>query len=846
MKRPSIWLSLLPFLLLTGGPTGALADTPPLSSIPSYYGLLQWNLTSPSAFSTAAGGYANPAVYSTMPAFEGQFSWTDVDNSFSSLGDWGLFLGGTNIGFGVVRNEIPVDTTGQIAGVNDMRIAISGRDRHTSFGLGFGWSSGDDKLVGRSDIFQIGLTHRVGRYVSLGVSGDFALNNSNQQGLFDLAVRPLANQIVTVFGDINWPKGFSFKDAPWSAGAMVEPVAGLQLIGRYFENESYTFSLGFSFGALGLYGTPRYNKDNNRTNTTYQIRSGYPQRSFIDNAAAKNKYYLSVNLKGPVKYRGYKYFDTPGNRLLDLERDLDHAITDPAIRGVAINMSGMSVTRGKAWEIREKLAQVRRAGKHVVVYTDEMGMTELHLASVADKIVFDPQGSIVIPGYVIGRTFVKDALVKLGIGFDEWRFLKYKSAAEAFSRTTMSEADREQRLGLIEDFYATTRSGVTTGRGVSGDTFDKWINEDILISPTKAVEVGLVDQLGRWDDVAKVIEELEGSKKRYRSRHMLAENHYPSNLWGEDPEIAVVYALGYCGMDTGIRARKLEKIVKRVVNDRFTKAIVIRVDSPGGEALASDLVAERIRAGVKKKPIIISQGDVAASGGYWLSMYGTEIYALPQTIVGSIGVIGGWIWNDGIGEKIGHTSDHVKVGDKADFNYGIRLLLAGPMLPERNLTTDERDQLIGELEGFYQGFVKKVADGRQMTVEDVEAVAQGHVFSGIDGKEIGLVDEIGSLDDAIKAAARAAGIEDDEPITIVEYPKMPPFRIRFGGGPLGPLARLLGWGDGNQETEADMEWLYNPEWLYVRSLFNNPGRPLFMLPPEYNVYDGKWGPQVGE
>ncbi len=843
MMRASIWLLLL--VLLAGAPIGARAETPSMSSIPSYYGLLQWNLTSPSAYSTVAGGFANPAVYSTLPAFEAQFSWTDVDNTFSNLGDWGLFLGGSNIGFGAIRNEIPIDTTGRVAGVNDMRIAISGGDHNTTVGMGFGWSTGDDELVGRSDIFQIGLVHRFGRYASLGVSGDFALNNSNQQGLFDVAVRPLANQVLTVFGDINWPKGFSFKDAPWSAGAMVEPVPGLMLIGRYFEDESYTFSLGFSFGAVGLYGTPRYNKDNNRTNTTYQIRSGYPQRSFIDNASEKNKYYLNVNLKGPVKYRGYQYFDTPGHRLLDLQRDLDYAITDPTIRGVAINMSGMTVTRGKAWEIREKLSQIREAGKHVVVYTDAMGMTELHLASVADKIVFDPQGMIVIPGYAMGRTFVKDALVKLGIGFDEWRFLKYKSAAEAFSRTTMSEADREQRLALIEDFYATTRSGVTAGRNVSNDTFDKWINKDILISPTQAVELGIVDQLGRWDDLAKVIEELEGSRKRYRSRHMLAQNHYPSNLWGENPEIAVVYALGYCGMDTGIRARKLEQIVKRLVNDRWTKAIVIRVDSPGGEALASDLVAERIKAGIKKKPIIISQGDVAASGGYWLSMYGTEIYALPQTIVGSIGVIGGWIWNDGIGEKIGHTSDHVKVGEKADFNYGIRLLLAGPMLPNRNLTSEERDQVVGDLEEFYQGFVKKVADGRGMTVEDVEAVAQGHVFSGLAGKEIGLVDKIGTLDDAIKAAKAAAGIEDDEPITVVEYPKMPAFRLRLGGGPLGPFARFFGWGDVSG-SEAEMEFTVNPEWLYVRALFNNPGRPLYMLPPEYNVYDAKWGPRMGE
>jgi protease-4 len=838
---------MVTFLSLGWAPRSAWAQsTQPLSSIPSYYGLLQWDLTSPSAYSTVAGGYANPAVYGTLPAFETQFSWTDVNNDFGNLGDWGLFLGGSKLGFGVIRNEIPL-STGQIAGVNDLRIALSGRDHNTSVGLGFGWSTGDDELVGRSDIFQIGLVHRFGRYVSLGLSGDFALNNSNQQGLFDVAVRPLADQKLTVFADAVWPKSFSLSDAPWSAGAMIEPVPGLQLIGRYFENESYTFSLGFTFGGLGIYGTPRYNKDNDRTNTTYQIRSGYPQRSFIDNSASKGKYYLEVPLNGPVKYRKFKYFDTGGNALLKLERDLDAARTDPAISGVAVNLSGAVVSRGKAWEIRDKLAQIKEAGKHVVVYTDGMGMTEFYLASVADRIVLDPEGVMVIPGYVAGRTFVKDALVKLGIGFDEWRFLKYKSAAEMLSRTSMSEADREQRLELIEDFYATTRGGVATGRRVSDDTFDKWINDDVLLSPKQALEQGLVDKLGRWDDVKGVIKDLEGSKKRYRSASMLANNRYPSTLYGENPEIAVVYALGYCGMDTGIRARKLEKVMKRVSDDRWTKAVVLRVDSPGGLALAADLVAERVKQCAKKKPVIISQGDLAASGGYWLSMYGTEIYALPQTIVGSIGVIGGWVWNDGIGEKLGHTSDYVKVGDKADFAFGIRLLLAGPMLPDRNLTPDEREEVIGEMEGFYRGFVEKVANGRQMKVEDVDKIAEGRVFSGVTGKEVGLVDQIGSLDDAIKAAKKAAGIKDDETITVVEYPKMPAFNFgRFRPPYANVVAGWFGWDTDAHDAEANSEIWQNPEWAYLRALVNNPGQPLYMLPPEYNVRDAKWGAGLRE
>jgi protease-4 len=832
MKRSIVRLWVVAFVATAGASTHAQAQ-----SIPSYYEALQWNLTSPSAFSTSAGGYANPAVYGTLPGGEAQFSWTDIDNDFGKLGDWGFFLGGPHIGFGVIRRETPFDTTGQVAGVNDLRIALSPGQMHgTSVGFGFGWSTGDEDLIGRSSIFQFGLVHRFGRHASMSLSGDFALNSGEQQGLFDVAVRPLGDQRLTVFADAMWPSHVSFSDAPWSAGAMVEPIPGLQLTGRYFENESYTLSLGFAFGSLGLFGTPRFDQDSERANTTYQIRTGYPQRCFVEKAATKDKYYLELGMKGPVRYRGHRWFDSGGRRLLTLERDLEYARTDASIAGVALNLSGMEITRGKAWEIRKQLAEIREAGKHVVIYSDELEMTSYHFASVADRIVLDPQGIVIIPGYVMGRTFVKDGLAKIGVGFDEWRFLKYKSAAESFSRTSMSPADREQRLALVEDFYAATRADVMASRNVSADTFDKWVNEDVLISPKQALELGVVDKLGRWDDVAKVIEELEGSKKRYVSTGMLDENHYPSTLWGEDPTIAVVYALGFCGMDTGIQARKLEKIVKQLSNDRSTDAVVIRVDSPGGLALAADLVAERIKECAKKKPVIISQGDLAASGGYWLSMYGTKIYAQPQTIVGSIGVIGGWMWDDGIGKKLGHTSDHVQVGDKADFGFGIRLLLGGPMLPRRNLADDERKEVISEMQAFYNEFVEKVAAGRDIPVDDVNKIAEGHVFSGAAGKDVGLVDEIGNLDDAIQAARQAAGIKDDERIAIVEYPKMPSFNFgKFQSMPI--LGKWLGMND-NESTDAILE---NPEWMYIWAMANNPGMPLFMLPPEYNVYDAKWG-----
>ena len=514
--------------------------------------------------------------------------------------------------------------------------------------------------------------------------------------------------------------------------------------------------------------------------------------------------------------------------------DLEKAIDDGTISGVALNLSGMNINRGMAWEIREKIIDVQAAGKKVVVFVDGLGMTELHMVSPADAIVFDPEGLVFLPGYVLSRTYIKETLDKIGIAFDEWRFLEYKSAAETFSRTSMSEADREQRYSLIESFYNTTRAEVSASLGVSPDKFDEWVNDEVILDAKEALDLGIIDDIGRWEDVRGVVTKLEGgNRKSYVSRRKLAGNYYPVRSWGGDPEIAVVYGIGLCAMDTGIRARKLEKIFLYLRNNSKVKAVVFRVDSPGGSGQASDVVAEAMRKCAEKKPVIVSQGNLAASGGYWISMEGTQIYALPGTVVGSIGVIGGWVWNDGLTEKLGNTSDFVAVGDHADLFAGTKIMLVGPTLPNRNMTAEERENVIDYMTVFYDGFVAKVAKARKMPVDDVEELAQGRVFSGVVAKENGLVDEVGSLDAAIAAARAAAGLDDDERVKYVEYPKLPPFNPRALRPFPGVIAGLFGWDDA--PDAFDDEYAKNPEWTYLKTIIAHPGRPLVLLPPDLYI-----------
>ena len=809
----------------------AAADEP----IPLYYNHLRYNFTSPSARETSIGGYANPAVYGMLPGNETWFSWTDQDN----LTNWGLFLGSPNIGFGVVRDDIPLGD-GKTAGVYDYRFALSGGTRNATFGLGYGWSGGDDDLVGRSRLVQAGVTQRYGRYLSLGLVGNFATDKDYRTGIVDVGLRPFGDQMLTLFADAELPKGVSASDAPWSVGAMFDLGPGLQLTGRFFDDESYAFSVGYSMDFLGFFGGPQFDAKDEHTHNIWQARLGYPQRNVLTEYFTRDKTYVEMNLKGATGYRRFRFFDDDRHTLSGILADLEHAKNDPKVKGVALNLSGATMSRGTAWEIREKLADLQAAGKHVVVFVDNIEMTEYHLASVADKVVLDPEGFVMLPGYVIGRTYVKNALEKLGIGFEEWRFFKYKSAAETFSRDSMSDADREQRLDIIEDIYETVRSEITVSRKKDTATFDGWVNDTTMFNSQEALEMGLVDTLGRWEDIKDVIARLEGEKKRYVGRDMLAGNMYPSLLWGEDPKIAVVYGLGECSMDEGINARKLEKVFNMLRDSDAVKGVVFRVDSPGGDGMASDVVAEALRKCAEKKPVIVSQGDVAGSGGYWISMYGTKIYALPTTITGSIGVIGGWMWDTGLGEKLGHTSDHVQVGEHADLGYGARLLLSGPMLPKRNLNDEERERMKTEILGFYDGFVGKVAKGRKMDEADVRKIGEGHVYSGTRGKEIGLVDEIGGLEAAIHAAREAAGISKDETIEIVELPRMPAFNLSDLVPIPSPFGALFSWVGVRDDTASD-ESAPHPEWTYIRALMKQPGRPLYMVPPEYQVYEASFG-----
>jgi protease-4 len=337
------------------------------------------------------------------------------------------------------------------------------------------------------------------------------------------------------------------------------------------------------------------------------------------------------------------------------------------------------------------------------------------------------------------------------------------------------------------------------------------------------VKLGLVDTLARWSAVGTIMNKVLGHKAFGISSDRLLDDKIVSNNWGAKPRIAVVYAIGECAMDQGIKARWLEKKLLALAKDKSIKAIVFRADSPGGDGMASDLVAEAIKKCKQKKPVIVSQGQVAGSGGYWISMYGNEIIAGPSTITGSIGVIGGWLYNKSFTEKLGMTSDYVKRGDHADLGFGVSLPFTGLEVPARNLTEEEQARVKEIILTFYDDFVQKVAAGRDLPVDSVKKIAQGHFYSGLEGLSLGLVDEIGGMMTAIAVAKYKAGIKPEAEIELVEIPE------------------YQGLIDLNPQRSLEITRIKNdPVYIYLKMVSERPGHPLpMLLPGTYPVLEEK-------
>jgi protease IV len=781
--------------------------------------------TSPATDDGAIGAMFNPAQWGILDRPELSFFWSDENVRPNHMDQWGI-TAGEGVGFSLRRHDAVLPEG--VRSVADYQVGYgSGKGAHFG-GMAFGFSGPGKGAFGRQNYLSFGDIGRPTRWLTVGTTARFALKGGDIDGNIDAGVRPLGDPRITIFGDYSLSRGQRWDDGPLAGGVEVRPIPGIQAALRYFDDDRFQVTVGVAIDRIAFRATPRFDQNGDLGATRYAIRLNPPIRGFdLDGAQNRGRRFVEMNLKGRVAYQAYRYWDSGTIALRSLTEKIQFAMDDPTVGGVVINISGLEANYALLWEIREKLLALKQRGKKVIIYADNLGLGGFYLASVADRLVMDPVAYLLMPGVQVSRTYMKGLLAKLGLGFDEWRYYKYKSALEAFSRDDMSAADREQLQAVADVAYAEFASGIERSGRTTRATFDQVVNEEPFIPASRLLELKWVDQLGRPDSVKAVAKIVGGRHAKVVSYPSVAERRWrPDEEWGPKPTLALVYAVGECAMDTGIKARESSKAIRKLRTNREVKAVVMRADSPGGDPVASDIVAGELRAlKAAKKPILVSQGRVAGSGGYWISMDADTITATPFTVTASIGVIGGWVWDDGFSKKTGFTSDHVQVGKSADLLGGIRLPFIGATLPERNLTGAERKLVERSFASLYDDFTMKVASARKLDVARVRELGEGRIYLGRPAVENRLVDRIATLDETIEAAKRAAGIPAGRRVQIVEYPKAPLFRLpMLLQGVISPMAK----GDVGGATSLGPPLSY--EARVLQAILDQPGRPLLMTP----------------
>ncbi len=449
----------------------------------------------------------------------------------------------------------------------------------------------------------------------------------------------------------------------------------------------------------------------------------------------------------------------------DLIKALKEAKTDSKIKGIYINVSAPQAGMATMLEVRNALLDFKESKKPVIAYSEVYSQGAYYLASAADKIYLNPEGGLQWKGFVSELTFLKGALEKLGVEAQIIRVGDYKSAVEPFTSTKMSDYNRKQVTDYLEGMYGTFLSGISKSRHISTDSLRWLANEYKIQQPKDALQYRLIDGLKYKDEI---LDELRLLSKKGKKSNIptISINDYMSNLSSDSysvkDKIAVVYANGNImsgeGSDETIGSERISRVIRKARMDENVKALVLRVNSGGGSALASEVIWREVELTKKVKPVIASFGDVAASGGYYIAAAADSIFVQPSTITGSIGVFG-IIPNFEklFTQHLGITFDGVKTGKYADI-----------MSFNRPMTADERFIIQNDVNRIYDTFLSRVAAGRKKTKAQVDSVSGGHVWVGTDAVRIGLADRVGGFNEAIASAAKKAKVSD---YRIVEYPE---------------------------------------------------------------------------
>ncbi len=486
-------------------------------------------------------------------------------------------------------------------------------------------------------------------------------------------------------------------------------------------------------------------------------------------------------IKNPLDELGLGSFGKQGGMGLDeILKSIKNAETDTSIKGIFLDLnSEIMASAATTEEIRNALLNFRNSKKFIYAYSEGYTQKAYYLATVADKIYLHPEGDMSFKGLSAQVMYYKNMLTKLDVDMQVFRHGKFKSAVEPFLLDKMSPANRLQMETLLNSIWKQMLAGISKQRGIPEEELQKMADNLSVAYPTDAQALKLVDELKYKDEFLDMLKAKLNVKEKDKVNY-ISIGKYAESLddtkkfdFGKDDgeekssakdKLAIIYCVGAIesgkGDEETIGSETIAKAIKDARTDSSIKAIVLRVNSPGGSALASDVIWREVVLAKKSKPVVVSMGDVAASGGYYISCAADRIFAQPNTITGSIGVFGLMPNAQRLfSNKFGIYIDTANTAAHSDMGT-----------PYRPVTAMEGEFIQKSVEKVYDTFTKKVAEGRGMTQADVDSIGQGRVWSGIDALKIKLVDELGGITDAVKFTAKKANLKEDE-YEIVSFPK---------------------------------------------------------------------------
>jgi len=482
---------------------------------------------------------------------------------------------------------------------------------------------------------------------------------------------------------------------------------------------------------------------------------------------------LKISLSNDIPDRSTEYFDSEKYKikehlgLFDIIKDIHTAKTDPNISGIYLDLN-LLVGTGFASleEIRNALIDFKKSNKFIYSYSEILSQKAYYLASVANKIYLNPEGMMQFDGLSTEYTFFKGALDKLEIEPQIFRVGKFKSFVEPFTLTKMSDANKTQVASYLGSEFTTYINGISTSRQIPAEQLRQISSQLKIQRPEDALRLHLVDELKYKDDVLTALKTASGQSADVNKLKTITLDNYGASQEepkkSADNQIAVMYAIGDIGSgeggDNSIGSERISRLIRQVRLDNKIKALVLRVNSPGGGSMASAIIWRELSLTQKVKPVVVSMGNVAASGGYFIACAADKIIAEPNTITGSIGIFA-IIPNAGkfFNNKLGITFDGVKTGEHSDM-----------LTVSRPLTDFEKQVIHTQVNAGYQNFIGKVAQGRKKTLDEIDSIGQGRVWTGEQALKIGLVDQLGSFDDAVHEAAKLAKMKS---YNLTSYPE---------------------------------------------------------------------------